>query len=348
MKVFQDSAWDRLAQFKIHLLPPGAPGGRRIVAARLEKVVTPFVELDPVRQRREHDPLFPLGQAWAEKLFQQKIDWRPRDLINGAREGWSQEQEDATKSWRPSLVADWPQLTHINGKPPEMDLTEEQIRQAIDAKVDQKITEYCEQLRLQPGSLSLDADTLARVVADLLKQIGGFEIDEPSLGKPSAAFPYNRIVRQRPDGDKPEVRTGLLFLVNDNATRTTAALRWLVNADDSVDRVLLVTHERHPLAFGASADAKGRGYHEELLGRGHDRFQHIKLTPEQYTQLHALQAITRAGDLEIDLPGGKTRAVSQAEVVASNRRRGRFLALPVLRDLNDVAARRAAGFIPAG
>ena len=93
MKVFQDSAWDRLAQFEVRLERLNPDESRRVVAARLERVVTPFVALEPVRVRVQHDELFPLGRAWADEFFRDRVDLRPRDAINGAREGWRREQE---------------------------------------------------------------------------------------------------------------------------------------------------------------------------------------------------------------------------------------------------------------
>ena len=64
------------------------------------------------------------------------------------------------------------------------------------------------------------------------------------------------------------------------------------------------------------------------------------LTFEQYAQLDALRAVAgmaRAGDLEIELPGGQTRPVSEQEVVESHHRQGRYQAAALLPDLlNEV------------
>ncbi len=76
MKVIQDSAWDRLAQFEVPLLRLAPQEGRRIVAARLEKAVQPFADQEPVQRRLREDALFPLGRLWAEEFFRDKIDLR--------------------------------------------------------------------------------------------------------------------------------------------------------------------------------------------------------------------------------------------------------------------------------
>ena len=68
-------------------------GGGAIVAARLEKVVAPFIELEPVRERRQEDDLFPLGTAWGDAYFQYKVDLRPRRVLDAARERWQRLQE---------------------------------------------------------------------------------------------------------------------------------------------------------------------------------------------------------------------------------------------------------------
>ena len=65
----------------------------RIIEARLQRFLEPFSDLELVRKRRHEDALFPLGEAWREQYFQNRIEIRPRDAINWAREGWRQQQE---------------------------------------------------------------------------------------------------------------------------------------------------------------------------------------------------------------------------------------------------------------
>ncbi len=188
-----------------------------------------------------------------------------------------------------------------------------------------------------------DAANLAGLIAALIGQMG-VEIDGPWSGKPSQENPFTLVARRGPAGPGAASQTGVLVLVNAIARTTTYALRYLLDAD-RVDRVLLVTDERQPLALGKQPDAKGRQYYEELKRGEPRRFRHVALTLEQTIQLDALAAVVgmaRSGDLEIELPGGKTRPVSEQEVIESHHRQGRFLSAPVLGDLFIEAPSNAA------
>ena len=64
------------------------------------------------------------------------------------------------------------------------------------------------------------------------------------------------------------------------------------------------------------------------------RFEHLKIDFERYAVLDALREVigmARSGDLEIELPPGTIRPVSDAEVVASHHRKDRYRAHPLLR-----------------
>jgi hypothetical protein len=336
MKVFQDSAWDRLAQLEVPLHRLTPQEGRRIVAARLEKAVTPFVELEPVRLRLAEDDLFPLGRPWAEVFFRDKIHLRPRDAINGAREGWRREQESLRKLGGAAWLEQWGRRPPADGETPSAEWTPSQIQGAIDRKTAEKIAEHCEQRRRRPEALPPDADNLAGLIAALVGRLGGVEINRLQSGKPDQPYPFTLKARRGPAWPGTALTTGLLVLVNDVAVSTTAALRRLLDAANQVDRVLLVTDERRPLALGKQPDAKGRQYYQDLQRGGPSRFRHVVLTLEQYVRLDALQAVAgmaRSGDLEIELPGGKTRQVSEAEAIESHHRQGRFRSAPVLGDL---------------
>jgi len=337
IKVIQDSAWDRLAQFEVHLLRLTPQESRRIVAARLEKVIQPFVSLEPVRQRSQQDELFPLGRAWADEFFRDKIDLRPRDVLNAARESWRRQQEALRKLSGPAWLLSWDRPATITGegKVETVEPTEAQIREAIDSKVAQMLADHCDQRRQQPDALAPDADNLAGLIAALLKQCPGLDIDRPPSGTSDREFPFNLVVRHRATAKSTEARTGILFLPSGHATSTTAALRWLVRATD-LGRVLLVTEQRRPLVFGTQRDAKGRKYYEELRHRDRAFFRHIDLTFEEHVQLDALQAIVgmaRSGDLEIDQPYKKPRQLSEQEVIESYRRQGKYLSLPIVCDV---------------
>lgn len=326
--VFQDSAWDRVAQFEVALQKLSPRDGRRIVAARLEEFVTPFAGSDAVRRRVHEDDLFPLGRVWADEFFGSKVEVRPRDVMNGAREAWRRQQEAIRQVGGDAWLRDWGGSPVII--PPTVDWTEEQLCDAIDHKVTQKIAELCDEQRQRPETLPPDEGNLVGLVAALLRQCGGLEVERPPSGTPDRQFPYSLVARRQAE------RRTVRCLVNSSAFSSATALRWLAQNAETPDFLLLVTEERSPLAFGAQPDAKGRQYYEDLRGRGEARFRHIELTFEEYIRLDALHAVigmAHSGDLEIELPGGAPRRVGEGEVIESHRRQGWCLAIPVLRDL---------------
>jgi hypothetical protein len=329
MKVIQDSAWDRLAQFEVHLLRLTPEESRRIVAARLKKVVQPFSQLEPVRQRSDEDALFPLGRTWADEFFRNKIHLRPREVLNSAREGWGRQQQALRKLGGTDWLQNWDRLMPFPGDDP-IEPTESQIREAVDSKVAQMLDEHVQKLRQQPDGLSQSADGLAELIAALFKQCGA-ALDRPPSGSPDKEFPYHFLARRPNAADNTQVRTGVLVLASGHATSTAAALRWLVDVTDP-QRILLITAERCPPNFGAT----GRKYYKELGNGEAERFRHIELTLEDHILLDALRAIVnmaRSGDLEMDHPWKKPWPLTEKDVIESYHRQEKYRSFPVLRDL---------------
>ncbi|HEV3115734.1 MAG TPA: hypothetical protein VGY58_01695, partial [Gemmataceae bacterium] len=344
-KIIQDSAWDRLAQFEVSLQRVPAAEGIAIVGARLQRFFEPFADLEPLQSRLRADALFPLGKPWADEFLQNKIDVRPRDVLNWAREGWRREQQHLAHVDRSEWWLHRAGEKHADGAAPP---TAVQIQQAIDQKIAQKIAEHEAQRQAEPDTLAPDADNLAGLVYALLNEC----LDE-GLSYPVAAIerlasspdrarnPY-LLARIRGAGEEHETRVGLVFVSTASATSATAALRRLAREAQWPDRLLLITDARQPLPLAA----KGREYLRRLEARGQDRFQRLELSFDQYAQLDALQAsvgVARSGDLEIDLPGGQTRLVSEQEVIQSNVRCGRYQNAAILRELLGEATVSAPG-----
>jgi type II secretory pathway predicted ATPase ExeA len=336
-RVIQSSAWDRLAQFEISLQRVPAAQGREIVAARLANFLGPYQELDPVKQQLQRDGLFPLGESWAEAVFKNKIEVRPRDVLNWAREGWRREQEALAVTGGPAWLAGWeprrpPSANGDGPLPPPVRPLEE----VIDQKVEQKIAEHRAQRLAAPETLAVDADNLAGLVRALLEQCsragprpGAVHVERLPVPKYGARPALDLLVRRRVN-DR-EVVAGLLFVATSSATTATAFLRRLTEDEQPLDQLLLVTDGRRPLPLGA----RGGDYLEELRRRPW-RFQQVELTFEQYAGLDALQAavgLARVGDLEVEEAPGQVRRVSEEEAVASHQRCGRYAAAPVLREL---------------
>jgi hypothetical protein len=344
-KVIQDSAWDRLAQFQVSLQRLSVTEGRRIVAARLRKWLLPFAHLDQVRARQQEDDLFPLGSAWANEFFGDKIDLRPRDVINGAREGWWREQELLEQQGGPAWLAAWGNRSPTSFKSRDVELTPQQIHAAIDGRIAQKIAECCAPRRLQPQTLPPDADNLAGLIAGLATRLGELEVAFPPAGEPSRQFPYNLVVSPK-TGKAARAPIGLRVLGDSSAASTTAALRWLTRANRLAQRTLLVTDARRPLQFSSQPASKGRQYYEELAQRDRGLFRHMELTFDQYAYLDALQAVigmARSGDLEIELPGSTTRRVTEQEAIESHRRQGRYRTAAVIGELLNEAPLALSG-----
>ncbi len=335
-EVIPEAAWDRIAQYKVELKRVLHSDARKILEARLERFHDPFLEVEAVRRRVHEDTLFPLGRAWLDEQLAGGIEFRPRDILTMARDAWDEEQPKIARLGGEVWIKNWPHPIGIVVSQP--DLTPEQIQAAIDRAVDRKIEEQVAQHRLQPGSLPPDAGNLAGLVEGLLAHCRGdslpytFQGIERMKKVGGKLPPYDLLVRERREPDGRELKTGVMFVTNVGLS-ATSGLRRLLEDDHPPDHRLLVTdEERRPLKVGA----QGSEYYRDLKKLGLDRFEHIKLTFEQYAKLDALQGVigmAKSSDLEIEAPKGKPRAVAEAEVIASHHRQDRFRQHVLLRPL---------------
>src|SRR5262249_29818343 len=138
--------------------------------------------------------------------------------------------------------------------------------------------------------------------------------------------PY-QIEVKKPAGTGKEETIGVLFVGSESANSLAASLRRLLEGawPGPPDRLLPVAHERQPLKLGAT----GASYRAQLIGRASPRFTELTLSFLQYAELHALQTVVgdaRSGGLEVQAGPGQERTVSEAEVLTSLHRRGRYLA----------------------
>jgi hypothetical protein len=336
-KVIQDSAWDRLAQFEIALQRMSVAEGREIIAGRLRHFLARDTDCVAVRRHLQADPLFPLGDSWAGEFLKDKIEVRPRDVLSWAREGWRREQISLRELGGPAWLARWgaPRAD----EPVTHSWTPDQLQIAIDIQVAEKLAQHKAQREAAPHTLPPDATVLVGLVAALLEQAIPLEpagsavrvehVPAPRRGKRP---PYDLLVHYGCSPGDEEARSGLLFLTTGSANAVTASLCRLVEDTNPPERVFLITDERTPLPLGPI----GKEYYDELRRRGGQRFQHLELSYAQYAELDALQAtvgLARSGDLEIELSGGWSRAVSPEEVVTSQRRQKRYVAAPLLKEL---------------
>ena len=223
-KVIQVSAWDRLAQFEVSLQRVPAADMGPLVTARVDHFLQPYREVPEVVQRRQADPLFPLGQAWLDQYLAGRVERRPRDVINAAREAWHRQQEALRQQGNLPWLTTWSPLPEHHQPVPLP--TEDQIREAIDRRVSQELDRYDSAGPLLPP----DPDHLANLLAALLKDYRQadpsshlLEVKKLTVPRSGGRPAFDLLLRFR-DAAEREVSTGLLCLVSDSAQSTTAAL----------------------------------------------------------------------------------------------------------------------------
>ncbi|MGH7172698.1 MAG: AAA family ATPase, partial [Gemmataceae bacterium] len=336
-RVIQESAWDRLAQMEIMLQRLNPAEAEAIIEARLGNVLDPFADIELVQKRRREDALFPLGAAWRQRFFGDRIEIRPRDAISWAREGWQQQQELLARHDPLDWLRRWPRDGDPGpGRPDEP--TTEEITEAVDRKIAEKLASIAEQLEREPHTLPADADHLAGLVYSLLVQCreaghryGVWEVERvvpPKNARPT----YHLSLRLRDAEASADLRSGILFLVERSAIAVSGFLRRLTGDRGAYDRIVLVTAERIGLPLGQV----GRDYLEDLRKRGRQHFQELELTFAELVELEVLQRVVglaKSRDLEIEPSPGRSRGVSEQEVIEAYHRHGRYLASPLIRAL---------------
>jgi hypothetical protein len=320
--VITETSWNRIGQFTFPLGRIHAEQAHALVIARQERFRALTSNLPPIAARFQEDALFPLGEGWWHERTRGLIDFRPRDLLTWAGERWQSLQDSLQHTSIQDWLAHWPTVPEAVRPPPTRPL-----EQIIDEKLHQKIAEQAA-LR-QPDTLPPSEDNLQRLVQQLLGHCVGYpelyaltEVLAGSARRAGAPVYDLAVYLRRPDDQMTEV--GVRFITETSATSVTASLRRMVQDGCPPDRVLLVTNERQKLPLGA----RGKEYLENLEQRGPKSFQQVALSFAEYAVLDALLAVVglaRAGDLEVEHPPGKRYAVTEAEVIASHHRCGRYL-----------------------
>lgn len=327
--VIESAAWDRIAQDQISLSLLRNHQGRAILEARLKKHLEPYRDLPELQAVVKQDPLFPLGTNWLEDRLQDLIEFRPRQIINWARERWETQQRIMAHLSVHHWLTNWKQIGKRSSSP------DRSLPEAVDRKVEEKVRAQEAERRQSPHALPPSAENLAGLVERILgqcldqgKAYGLSKVSRPTPAKKGQRPPYDLLVHQRAGPRSKEQTTGLLFLSTASAQSVAALLRRLIEDRQPPSRVLLVTDERQPLPH---LGAKGRERWEELHKR--KGFQHRELTFEEYAALDALQDVIGmaiSGDLEVEWPAGQVRPVSEHEVTESHHRKDRYRGHPFL------------------
>jgi hypothetical protein len=345
-RVIQESAWDRLAQLEITLQRLKPAEAVAIIEARLWNFLEPFADIALVQRQRRENVLFPLGEAWRQRFFGDRIEIRPRDALNWAREGWRQQQESLARHDPHDWLTRWPRDGEPGPGPPDEPTTEE-IEGSIDRRIAEKLAALSEQLLREPHTLPSDADHLAGLTYSLLAQCrdAGHRYGVRELERvppPKNARPtYHLLLRRRDCEGSADTRTGIVFLMERSATAVTGFLRRLLADWGAFDRIVMTTAEHIGLPLGQA----GRDYLDDLQRRGGEHFQKMELTFAEIVELDAMQRVVglaKSGDLEIELRPSYIRAVTEQEVIESYVQHGRYLGSRLLRTLLDSEEDREA------
>ncbi|HEV2945961.1 MAG TPA: AAA family ATPase [Gemmataceae bacterium] len=327
-----DSAvWERLSQDKISLSLLRKEMSRAILEARLQKHLEPYRDLRELQMVVKQDSLFPLGTTWFEDRLQGLIEFRPRQIINWARERYEAQRRIMAHLAVHHWLSNWNQIGKPSSKP------DRSLAESVDRKVEEKIrAQEAERLR-SPHTLPPSTENLAGLVERLLGQchetgrnygISQFTHPAATKGQPPA---YDLLVHQRVGPRSKEQTTGLLFLSTSSTQSVAASLGRLLEDRKPPQRTILVTDERQPLR---PLDAKGQERWEELQKR--PGFQHRVLTFAEYAALDALQQVVGmaiSGDLEVEWPAGQIRLVHESEVIESHHRADRYRGHALLKEL---------------
>src|SRR5262249_59399948 len=134
-----------------------AAEAQQIVQVRLQLFQAPFMTVEPVKALVQQDLLFPLGEPWTEEFLAGKIEVRPRDVINWAREGWRRQQDALKLLGGKAWLSEWGKRETPAPAPP---LPAETIQELIAQKVALKVQEHKQQRQLEPQTLPPDAGNL--------------------------------------------------------------------------------------------------------------------------------------------------------------------------------------------
>jgi AAA ATPase-like protein len=331
--VIQKSAWDRLAQFEVHLLRLTAAEGLRLIQSRLRGFLAPFADREPIRRRLEADPLFPLGEEWRRRNLQDKVDLRPRDVLNGAREGWRMQQEALGQRGGPAWLAGWKGAA---GGDNGAALTEAEMQAAIDRAVAEIVEVRAAAIRADPTQAPPEAERTADLVYTLLAQCreraGAASVRRMPPPRRGARPSYDLEIVHAAPADGTPLRTGVLFLTAVSANSATGFLRRLAEDSQPLQRLFLATDERVQLPLGE----RGAELLKKLQEQPGLRFEQRELTVAELAEMDALQEavrLARGGDLEAEIQPGRMVRVTERDVIESHHRRGRYMASRLLHEL---------------
>jgi hypothetical protein len=341
--VVNTSSWNRINQENISLGRIFADAAKELLIARRDTFLERYAEVLPeVQTEIARDPLFPLGTAWFEKQTKDALELRPRDVINWAKLRWREQARRLESLGGREWLCRWndddvPRSTRGAIQVFAKSLSESELLQLIDEKIAGKLLEHEHRRNLDRGMLPPDAGNLCGLTEQLLRQCLTTDVGYSLRSVESVAAKQKKLLsaydlmidEESPTGSRH--CTGIKFLATGNRTSMTMSLARIASDAKPPDHVLVVTDQRMPLAGGK----KGQELLAELRRRD-KTFTTIELTFDEYAQLDALQAIigdARSGDLEVELPDGSTRPITDQEVIDAYHRHDRYRQHVLLHEL---------------
>ncbi len=329
-RVVQDSAWDRIAQVEVGLIKILPDDAHLMLRTRLRAFLEPFLDQAAIAQALAADALFPLGSRWFEEVAKGAVEFRPRDVINRAAEGWRLLQEQLRTQGPAGLESRGGLMAQ-----PQPPLTEAQLRDEVDRQVADALADQLAQCQRESQTLVPDEDRLMQRLGDLLdacrEHVPAFglkKLERPKGRGTAQPAHHLRVEQQHEDEAKPFL-TGITASMAVNRVSVANCLRRLVAEVGQVDRQILITDARMGLPLGAQGDK----YYQTLVQVGPRRFFRLELSLVEVAELdalHTLIARARSGDQEVTL-GGEPRKLRAEEVIDSLHRQDRFRGSRALR-----------------
>lgn len=323
--VITEAQRDRIAQKTIDLHPIEPKQARDILETRLRPFQEKAKNLPEVSSLIENHPLFPLAEKNFEIRFGQSTEIQPRSVVTWANAEWENEQYQLQEKGGSRWLKEW---VGSSPSPPVAPL-----ETVIDEAVQEALNDLIADRRKNAGMLPPDADNLATVVERLLSVCQGREpYSLHAIERIPGNNPYSLDITERIANSRKNIRTAVAMVASrDGRVAMHPIQRLLEKVPKEVKHRILVTDdERTPLPSTPTINTR----YEQLQKLGGERFQHIKLTFQQYVELDALRsAMDDAVNIAIEYPGRECIGLTREEVAESLHRQGRFLSHPLLKEL---------------
>ena len=321
--IIHHASWDRIAEEKIQLQMIDKEAGRLILERRLERHLKPYEGLQEVARLIAMDKLFPLGTPWLDGRLKDLSELRPRDIIRWAKERWREQQELLETQGAERWLREWGP-TSSGPQPPKAPREFRPLEAIIDEEVGRKLEDHKEGRMKARQSLPPSADHLANLLQHVLNDMQPGLVEPPRPVRAAQKRSHDFLIRR--EGQAP---IKVLCLVTDSGRTATPKLSRMAEDVHQGEVQVLLTDARMPLPKGD----KGKEHLDTLKRRGPNWFRHVELPFEHYAALDALKGVVvtaSSGDIEIEEADGRSRRVIPEEVIQSHRRKGRYLALPLL------------------